>query len=99
MRETSFSRATQMLEQSNDFVTSPPVVEGQNEIVFTVKGQCNSDLSYKINISPNLLMTNRNKRDRFKNFCYKCSCEDFQFVSTYFCKHIAYILMLYFISV
>ena len=84
IRDTSFRKVLDMLNQTDTFTVNPPIVQGRNELLWSVRSQQNKSIIYNILISPRLLMTHNNTRDSFKNFRFDCSCEDFKEIVSLF---------------
>ena len=77
MTDVSYKRCIEMLNQGDLFILDGPITEGR-KVFWLVQSQNCKNLSYNVSITPNMLSTYRNKRETFKNFTYKCSCEAFK---------------------
>ena len=73
-----------MIKWGNEYISSGPRIKGQ-ELTWDVKSQTNNCNVYKVSIAPKQLKRFKGKRDYYKNYSYKCTCENFEeIVSTYF---------------
>ena len=77
MLEKSFQKAIDMASEGEKYVIDGPDVEERN-VFWMIQSQTDASKLYHVSILPNLLMTYKNTRECYKNFSYKCSCEDFK---------------------
>ena len=78
IRKSSYLKAVDMFNGGHKFELDKPTIEGRNEIVWRIKSQYSSSANYLVKISPRILMSHKNMRNAFRNFNFKCSCEDFE---------------------
>ena len=93
----SFKKALEMAKYGNTYIQSGPRLLKHN-IEFYVKSAENDNV-YTILICPNRLMKVKTARDYYKQFVYKCSCPSKKFNNAKFCKHLSYVLLIYFSKV
>ena len=85
IRENSYAKVLDMVNLGFFFITKEPEIQGRNEVLISVRSQVNCDTIYNVVISPRLLMTFKAKRDFFKNYQFKCSCDDFAVIVSILC--------------
>ena len=61
-----------MITRDVSYVLEGPIIVGKN-ILFIVKSELNSNVSYRVKISPKGILS-RSKIEQYKNFTYKCEC-------------------------
>ena len=79
MLPSSYQKALNMVEEGDKYVLDGPIIEGR-KVSWLVKSQNSESLAYNVTITPNLLMTYRSSRECYKNFVFKCTCEDFKVI-------------------
>ena len=82
-----------MSNYGNSFVESSKV--RGNSLVFYVKSN-ESVAIYKVTISLTKLMANKKGRDSYMRYTYLCTCKSKKCNDSLFCKHLSYIMLLYF---
>ena len=73
----SFKKSWQMIVKGKELLLGGPVVKGK-EVSWMVESQTNSKKAYTVCITPKPLKKYKAKRDSYKNFSYKCTCENFE---------------------
>ena len=66
-----------MVVKGKELLLGGPVVKGK-EVSWMVESQTNSKKAYTVCITPKPLKKYKAKRDSYKNFSYKCTCENFK---------------------
>ena len=64
-----------MSDRGDHFVLDGPCVDA-SEITWLVQSQKYTNQCYYVSIAPKAIMSIKNKREYYKNFIYKCTCED-----------------------
>ena len=72
----SSMKAMKMVKQGKNNIIEGPSYK-QRELSWKVKRRSN-DKHYDVSIAAKYLISHRNKREAYKNYDYKCSCEDFK---------------------
>ena len=74
---SSYIKALKMSDRGDYFVLDGPGNQG-SELLYLVKSQMDAKKCYYVSIAPKAIMTIKNKREFYKNYQYKCTCDDFK---------------------
>ena len=74
---------------------TPAKLDGTG-LVWEVVSSAGGDSYHTVKITPNKLQAAKRGRDSIKKFKYSCSCLAYVYAKGKICKHIAYILLLFF---
>ena len=91
----SFKKMMDMLTMGSSYLQGDPVLVGR-DLKWSVMSCEDEDILYTVSINPDLLRGRKRKRDVYKDYNYKCTCMSKKHHIALFCKHIAYVLMIYF---
>ena len=91
----SFKKLRDMLTMGSSYLQGEPVLVGR-DLKWSVMSCEDEDIFYTVSINPDLLRGRKRKRDVYKDYNYRCTCMSKKHHVALFCKHIAYVLMIYF---
>ena len=102
MHQISYRNVHDMLDTESNFIVNESVSD-DNSLLFTVCSQGSKYKKYNVSITPKEKMVFKFcKRDKYKNFIFKCECEHFMIIENSkqytFCKHLAYVLVKFFVK-
>ena len=91
----SYKKLQDMLTMGSSYIQEKAVLAGR-ELKWSVMSCEDEDRLYTVSINPDLLRGRKRKRDVYKDYNYRCSCMSKKHHVALFCKHLGYVLLMYF---